>query len=283
MVGHEQRWLVLAPNSDRLPGKMQGEILQGVTGILAPSRWAEQVLRKLFPSLPVMHCPHGVMPEMAPDAEARDRAKNSHEEGAFNVVHLTSTTGQRKGTRELVDAWKMVQGQLGASPELVVVADPRGLAEVREWVDDAPNARVVDGLGFPAATIRAIYSRSHLVCQPSRAEGFGLVPLEARCCGVPVAATACTGHADHMRPDEPGCPSGTVVIAHGDAAPLDDLAGATAPEVTASAVAEALVSAHEGYAQLHDEALRAAPDLAARWTWTKRTGPALERLVKEAT
>ena len=46
------------------------------------------------------------------------------------------------------------------------------------------------GLGYvPAADLRALYSAATVFAFPSRYEGFGLPPLEAMACGVPVVAS----------------------------------------------------------------------------------------------
>ena len=42
------------------------------------------------------------------------------------------------------------------------------------------------------------------VLQPSRAEGFGLIPLQAVACGTPALLTGATGHAEYVEDIERG-------------------------------------------------------------------------------
>jgi glycosyltransferase involved in cell wall biosynthesis len=112
-----------------------------------------------------------------------------------------------------------------------------------------------------------IYQSCHLVCQPSRGEGFGMCPLEARACGVPVVATATTGHSDHMSPQPAGC----VVVATGDDSPINDGPGALAPSLSVEAVEAALEEAYKSWRELHRAALEAAPAVAEEWSWANQT------------
>ena len=109
----------------------------------------------------------------------------------------------------------------------------------------------------------ALYRNHDLVCQPSRAEGFGLVPLEARCCGVPVCITACTGHAEHIDSDMPG----VVIVPHGPTELIDDGPGALAPTVDELDIACALDICYNRRVELKAQALAAAAALRQRWSW----------------
>lgn len=269
---HAQRWLMLAPNSDTLPSAMVKWLPPYLTGLLSPSKWGAEVLRKFF-SLPVKVCPHGVGREFAP----RPTRKASN---FYCVLHMTSTNAQRKGTRELLDAWKGFVERV-PSARLMIVAPREGMAEQRFWVSSRGLSDTVAvigagdlGKGKELAERMAAYD---LVCQPSRAEGFGLLPLEARSLGVPIAATNCTGHTEHMPPFH-DMAHGCVTIRTEGEAPIDDFPGAKAPALSSRAVYAALITAYENREQLLEAAAECAPNVYASWSWARVTGPVLKEL-----
>jgi hypothetical protein len=285
---HKERWLMLAPNSDRIPEEMARWLPDYVTGMLAPSSWAARVLRAFF-DLPVEVCPHGVAPAFRPQLAERKIAYDEYDRGFFGVVHLTSTAGERKGTRELLDGWKLAldQGILSDRSSLFIVAPYEGLAEHRFWISerklDKEKVFLRAEFGVSPAELSRKLSRFHLVMQPSRGEGFGLIPLESRALGVPTAATCVTGHAEHfpstaLEARQRGC----VLIEHGPDSPIDDLPGATAPSVSAEAIADALGFAYENWPELAAEALIRAPELGEAWAWPKVAGPVLRQIARAA-
>lgn len=284
---HKQRWLMLAPNSDRIPANMVKWLPDYITGLLSPSAWGAEVLRRHF-DLPVKVCPHGVGEHFRP--ELRDRAfEYRRKMGAgyrYAVLHMTSTNAERKGTRELLDAWQQfVKGMPEA--RLIVVAPHEGLAEQAFWVrrralDETVKVLAAGALGA-GRSLAAQMASFDLVCQPSRAEGFGLVPLEARALGVPVAATFCTGHSEHFPQQSLAAESaGCVSIASGIDAPVDDLPNALAPSVDPAAILAALKWAfvHQGFLEIRARANAQA--IVDEWSWEKKTGPVLKELADEA-
>jgi len=280
---HQRRYAILAPNSDWLPEKLVREMQKFAT-IVAPSSWGARIVAnwtgkyvepflhgvsKVFRPVP----DHGLRLRSRLDLEAIAReikgGRFASREG-FCVLHLASTWRQRKGTMELIAGWKraVASGSLGKYPRLDIVVDaPPGTFE---------EARGDDTIAFPLRQVnyqeeamRLLYSAYDVVCQPSRAEGFGLVPLEARATGVPVCATACTGHADHVRDG-----AGVVVIPHGPLAPVDDAPlgeSSEAPTVKPEAIADALAACYETLPQLCEQAYTEAARVASAWSWASTT------------
>lgn len=283
---HRERWLMLAPNSDTLPSAMVKWLPPYLTGLLAPSQWGAEVLRKFF-SLPVKVCPHGVGREFHWGHRRGPRPVDTLP--TYLVLHMTSTNAQRKGTRELLDAWQAFSERVPEA-RLVVVAPREGLAEQVYWVTSRGLAKTVRVLGAgdlgSGEQLAQRMSYFDLICQPSRAEGFGLVPLEARALGVPIAATTCTGHAEHM-PYAGGVTAedravgwilGCVPIETGPDAPIDDFPGAQAPSLSPDAIYTALVCAYGDRHSLASNAADVAQDVYESWSWEKKTGPVLKEL-----
>jgi glycosyltransferase involved in cell wall biosynthesis len=131
---------------------------------------------------------------------------------------------------------------------------------------------------MPPKMFTSILRAAHIVVQPSRSEGFGLVPCEALCCGTPIVATSCTGHSAYLS----GAVPGHIEVEHGPYAPIDDYPGATAPTVSEDAIAEALVRASGNWMELAEDALRCAPAFAQAWTWEKRNAAAITEMIKRA-
>lgn len=280
MGQHEERWLMLAPNSDRVPSEMLEWLPKIATGLLSPSEWGSSVLRSLFGAeMPVVTCPHGIQRGLDVVHSMRAERLKGYRQGGFNVLHLTSTNSERKGTRQLLKAWKDVAG---AAPSenvaLIIVARPEGVLEIRQWAREwsVPGVYALESEGYDTMALKALFGIAHVVCQPSRAEGFGLVPLEARACGVPVVMTLCTGHSEHATWETPG----VVGVKSGALEPIDDMAGASAPSVSVAAVSDALVEARERYETLHEAALAHAAEVREAWSWPSKTGPVLQTLAR---
>jgi glycosyltransferase involved in cell wall biosynthesis len=145
------------------------------------------------------------------------------------------------------------------------------------------------------------YRRFHAVAAPSRGEAWGMIPLEARACGVPIIATACTGHADHVLqpllpelgdwpfdrvrlppihahfPQSVRCYGPGVIEVHtGEFEPIDDGEGALGPSLRPQSVADALERAYHGWAGYAADARAHAGHLMERWSWPEVTKRWLE-------
>jgi glycosyltransferase involved in cell wall biosynthesis len=182
-------------------------------------------------------------------------------EGDYKVLHLSSTTLERKGTAKLLEAWKTA-----ALPNATLfLSVPQGMMhDYRELIQDLDierSVKITDRLNLSPSRMSGIYRSMNAVCQPSRGEGFGLVPLEARCCGTPAILTDCTGHSQHAKGP------GIVLVRTGEDVPIDDFPGALAPSLFSDDIAAALVEAYEGREALSKAAFQAAKPLKKQWSW----------------
>lgn len=284
---HQRRYVMVAPNSDTLPLRLLQQVCCDATDLLTPSQWGATQLRASLErigraTLPVTVVPHGVSTAFAPWPERRARVRAAYAEGHFRVLHLSSSDRQRKGTRELLVAWERALAAkiLPAQAELILVLDVAAEMSLKSWMVDAdvrppPHAAFCPRLDLSPAALREAYTAAHLICQPSRGEGFGLCPLEARACGVPVAATYCTGHSEHI--PEPGI-TGVVRVEHGPETDLDDLPGSKAPSVSPDAILEALRDSYRHWHDLEAQAQDLAPEVRRVWSWQTQLRPFAERL-----
>jgi glycosyltransferase involved in cell wall biosynthesis len=296
--GHQKHWLLLAPNSEGLPHgfaealSAPSEVLpKGMLtgGLLTPSHWAAGVLAPYFPEHRILVAPHGVSPVHRVDAVARDFVRTSYADGYFRVLHMTSTDAERKGTKLLLRAWADLKRKrlLPERAILFVFMNPIALGRVRWWCRELEltekDVTVCAGFTTGQDGVAELYSAMHVVCQPSRAEGFGLVPLEALACGVPVVATAGTGHTEYVGSDlfSSEVPGGFMPVIAWPPTSIDDYPGAVAPRVEAEDIGTALKDTYDDWRMLARIAERAAPELAEKWDWKTVSRLALEEMVKE--
>lgn len=280
---HAHYWVMVAPNSDRLPeGLVQrfkgykekyGEQLR----FMAPSMWAaHQVARALGPSEAILSVPHGVSPDFIPQPEISALVRESYSEGEFRVLHFSTSAQQRKGTFELIQAWIRI-GRLRPQlftpkAQLVCILDYPAKIALQERLSDSgialpSSVRLLSRADLPAGNQARVLASAHLVCQPSRGEAFGLVPLEALCVGTPVAATICTGHSEYMNQDPTAPTPGLVGIRTEADAPIDDVPGSHAPRLDPEAISIALKVAEMSWLYIQEQALGAAEELRKKWSW----------------
>ena len=276
---HKQTWLMLAPNSNGVPPKLRDELSKDtnspskgrrvpvVDGFLAPSSWAQEVLKREFPNHPVRLCRHGVISAFRCQPELWER----REQLPFRALHVTSSKLSRKCTRELIRAWK----RLKTDSTLDVLANPEFAPKFQEMVN-AEGAQhvvqVIPGGRIPYDQYVKTLHLYSLVVQPSRAEGFGLVPLEARACGVPVVMTNNTGHQDHFDP------LSCEIVQSGPDQESDDYWGATAPTVSEDDILDGLKRARLRLPALKEEAMAFAKS-HEKWTWTNQVRETMKELV----
>lgn len=285
---HREVWLMLAPNSQGIPTRMREELAGDIystihqarvpllTGFLSPSTWAKSVLEEAFPNHQHTLCPHGVFNWFKLDLEQRFAARQEFADGAFQCLHVASTNLSRKGTEPLLRAWQRFSAHVPHAT-LDVRANPRYSGDIQQLVKEfgcEGSVRVLLGQNSNAARWVQELGSYHLVVQPSRAEGFGLVPLEALALGVPVAITACTGHLQYL--SDKALPA-VSVIEHGPLEESDDYWGAQAPSVKCERILSALFSAYGNWSQLHDMAILRAAELSDGNSWANGAKEAVEK------
>jgi len=102
-----------------------------------------------------------------------------------NYILYAGTLEPRKGVDVLLAAWERVAD----APALVLCGDRGwGQQKVRRRIE-SHGSRIVRTGFVDRGVLRALMRQARLFVYPSRYEGFGLPPLEAMACGVPVVAT----------------------------------------------------------------------------------------------
>ena len=287
---HERHWIQVTPNSTHIPPKLLGAVLKiPNVHILSASDWGTSIIRaNLFemgvtpemvatPILTVHHGVHG----FAPWADELQKTREDYRRGCFRVVHFSTSDGERKGTMELLRAWKLFCSSSRAPdmPELLLVLDHHAReALVRRCVDEGliipPAVKLLPRADMGPAAMSRFLCQQHLVACPSRGEGFSLPPLEARASGVPVITTVTTGNgAGH-------CHGPGVVRIHQPSRlyPIDDGPGALALAVDPGSIVDALVTAHTAWEGLSGMCEAAAEQVRETWSWENQLAPLVARL-----
>lgn len=103
---------------------------------------------------------------------------------------FVGTIEPRKNLPRLIRAWDSIAGNCGCN---LVIAGREGwkTREYRSALKGARHASRIHTLGFvPSDDLHALYSAATAFVWPSLCEGFGLPPLDAMACGVPVLTSA---------------------------------------------------------------------------------------------
>lgn len=265
---HKQAYGLVQPNSTWMPQKMV-DFVGFHAEPVAPSTWAKSIAETYWPGRRITVYEHGLEDSFRPTEGTVELRTRTYKEGEFRVLHLSSSMLDRKGTDKLVDGWKLALWALpdGAHLDLVIA---EGDEKVRKMIGGCSNISIVERFNAGAADMARIYQRYHLVVQPSRGEAFGMVPHEARASGVPIVATACTGHSAWL------CPGaldtrGVVVVPTGELCDIDDGPRALGPSLDAAAVGAALIEAYEHWVDLQRDALDWALLRGQRWSWPSVT------------
>jgi glycosyltransferase involved in cell wall biosynthesis len=111
----------------------------------------------------------------------------------------------KKGIENLLEAYKMLNGNLGKTPSLTIAGDgePRYADSIRARVEQLPLSRSVTMIGpVHGESKESLFQNADVVVVPSHTENFGLVVAEALARGVPVIASKGT---PWKRVEEIGC------------------------------------------------------------------------------
>jgi glycosyltransferase involved in cell wall biosynthesis len=242
--------------------------------ILTPSSWCKSVIEKTGIDVPVMVLNHGIGSVFKPEKEQLAWDK----EDPFVLLHPCASTfyPERKGTPQVLEAVeRLVSEDENVILRLIFGMKTKPVKELLRNVpvDVRPNIQIHYHEGSRAQKLMAAaYHGCHALLAPSRAEGFGMQPLEARACGTPVIQTFCTGTADHLAPSESPDELGVVAVPHGELVPAWGKFG-NAPEVRAEDVYDAIKKAMAEWPQLKQAALVNAEAVGMVWAWERTTMP----------
>ncbi len=228
--------------------------------VLTPSVWCKQVFERCGVKTPITVVPHGVHRVFKPVPL---------EPPFFSFLHFCSSKDpSRKGTLELIEAYEQVTEAMPDAFLQIVTASPIVLERIARsaarWrIEEVPEAFVMP------VDQAARYQRAAVVAVPSRAEGFGMIGLEALACGVPVIGTRVTGHKEWF-----GRYKGTVEVKTHH---MDFCGGpGRAPVIDVHDLSQALLYSYKGWDILRKEAKNAACQVQREFAW-----PTVLRLLAE--
>lgn len=212
IYGRTRSALFACPNTDRL-AKEHAETCVKFGQIFVPSAWCEDVVQRYAvtscavreqPETTIL--PLGVSPAFCADEEVLLHRESGLTAGMQQALHLSTDRAWpgRKGTSELLDAWRiLVERNPRLTWRLVLSVPPPLLLPATLTVADLLLSERVDVVGTPDRGIsdtdlETMYSDSDMIIAPSRCEGFGMMILAAIINRCPLVTTYNTGHVDFL-------------------------------------------------------------------------------------
>ena len=179
-----------------LPADWSTPINERSDQVLTPSLWCADLLSGLGIKSSVVR--HGIDPQVCRPADDDNPPER------IILRHFCSSPFlARKGTVETLQAAVALLSLGGFADVLVRVSAPAKCVPAlsRQYAGHFYGGQIDIVVDEPrsaedmAEELRSVTA----VVQPSRAEGFGLIPLEAVACGTPVVLTDATGHCEYAK------------------------------------------------------------------------------------
>lgn len=239
--------------------------LNSLTALWAPSAYVAGVYRHQGVTKDVKVFPHGIDPAFAV-LDGVDRNDQ------FTFLSVSGIYQQRKGVFELAHAFGTAK--TGDAKLILITALTDELMEI---VRSSPKRERIQvylperPLG-PSAMAHLL-NKVHVYVAASKAEGFGLIPCEARACGTPTALTHATGHREHFRPgvDVEIPTTGFEWVPSEDADRRVQYKGRV-PSVPIDGVITALENSYDNWSALHGK-LKASIAERPERTWAEALQP----------
>jgi len=169
-------------------GSLERGLLRGATLRIANSRFTARQVMLANPGVGAIDvCPLAVPPAAASGGAPVDHPEPTIDVGpqAVLLVGRLSAAERYKGHDALLEVWPEIARTFPRA-RLVFAGDGDDRARLTDKAAALGVADRVIFCGFvSAAALAALYSRARLFAMPSRAEGFGLVYLEAMAHGLP--------------------------------------------------------------------------------------------------
>lgn len=243
---------------DPLPPDWLWEIERACTTVLTPSQWCAGLLKNLGVSRPIYVVPHGIDTDVfAPRASMRVDAP-------VVLRHFCSSPAlDRKGTREVIRAGYRMLKEPGPPFVLEVLVPRDAPLDAQGMEANSDRGRILIGKDEPTDAQGMAHKiwAADVIVQPSRAEGFGCIPLEALACGRPVVTTNATGHAEWFGSVE----DAVVPVYTGDFQPCGPVG--QAPSLDEESLYEAMSIAVRSAENLQGTAMDRAKTIREQWSW----------------
>ncbi|WP_127531051.1 glycosyltransferase family 4 protein [Paenibacillus kobensis] len=158
------------------------------------SEFSRQALIELYdvPEHKIFVVPNGV--DLSRFTSGNKEAAQRNISDKYGVQDYILTVGRiepRKNHIALLEAYKQLRERAGIQQKLVIVGKPdfgfKSFFERMEQLQLQDDVQIIDSVDD--ATLPDIYRAARLFVYPSFAEGFGIPPLEAMACGVPVVSS----------------------------------------------------------------------------------------------
>lgn len=292
---HEISYGLLLTESSVMPPGWDA-VLAKFDRVVCPSRFCRDVFSAVGNQTELLLCPHGVSEEFAYE-------ENSQNAYVLELIHFAGGPHDlldRKQTIQLIEAFFAAKLDQPARLTIVIpLTDSAGPILYHNWAlhlmgklsgqavknnmaagkqDDRLCTLIDASMPSTQQSVARRLRYSDALVQPSRSEGFGLLPLQARAVGIPVILTATTGHLDHLDEHDVVIPTekneSELLLTHELAErygykidPVKVLHNAVCPEVSVDRIVDGLeqLSHDLGCWWLH--AQKRAETYQQRWSW----------------
>jgi phosphatidyl-myo-inositol dimannoside synthase len=159
--------------------------------LISNSQYTATRARAMHPDLPAIHVCHLALDEQTPrDTDDLDRALLARmSDRSVLLVGRMVSAERHKGHDELLDTWRDVLARV-PSAQLVIAGQGDDVTRYQTKARDLGiDPHVLFAGRVSEATLHALYERAAVYAMPARAEGFGLVYLEAMSHRLPVLAS----------------------------------------------------------------------------------------------
>jgi len=248
--------------------------------VLVPSKWCEHIVQSSGIETPTIVINHGVSEIFQPGSPL-DAPSHDDQQSPLVLLHACAAVfyPERKATPAVFDAFEeLIKAGFNVRMKVVFGLNTKRIQELLDKRSEHAEARM-DLIWHQGNRsqyeIAELYRGVHALLSPSRAEGFGIMPLEARACGIPVIQTFCTGHADHFKNGSDPMSHGVVPVPHGGFTEGWSRYG-KAPAVSVEAIFDAVVTCIANYDELRADALARAAKVLDEWAWPNVTKPLIQ-------